>query len=150
MLDVQKLTAETIPGAAELEKRCFGAPWSERSLALLTTDAACGEILLSEDGRPLAYGGIFWAPDEGQITNIAVSPDARRQGYGRKILSALLRDAAEKDCKTVVLEVRRSNLPAIALYESSGFRTVGARKNFYQNPREDALIYALALPGKTR
>lgn len=147
MREVQKLTKDTIPEAAALERICFAEPWSEKSLELLTGNEASGEILLSPDGTPLAYGGIFWAPDEGQITNIAVSPNARRMGFGRKILNALLDDARAKHCKTVVLEVRKSNLPAISLYESVGFCRVGERKNFYKNPREDALIYEIGLLG---
>jgi ribosomal-protein-alanine acetyltransferase len=78
--------------------------------------------------------------DEGSITNIAVRPDLRRLGLGRAVVTALLDRAREAGVVNVYLEVRVSNEPAIALYRSLGFATVGTRKNFYKLPTEDAYI----------
>ncbi len=139
-------TAAHLEGAAALEKLCFHQPWSTSSLELLTNDGIGVGYLLTAPGesgaeRPVvAYGGMLITVDEGQITNIAVHPDHRRQGYGEAIVRALLRHA--KDCRleSVSLEVRASNEAAIALYRAAGFTEAGRRKGFYQRPAEDALV----------
>lgn len=138
-LTVVRLSREHLGKVAELERLCFSEPWSEKSLELLLGDAAIGFVCL-RDTQVLAYGGMLWAPDEGQITNVAVHPSARRCGCARAILAALTDAARAKSATQISLEVRRSNAAAIALYEQDGYVTVGARKNFYRNPREDALI----------
>lgn len=124
---------------AELEALCFSEPWSEKSLELLLGESATGFVCVSEE-RVLAYGGMLIAPDEGQITNVAVHPDARREGLGRSVVDALIEEARARGLEQVSLEVRVSNLAAIALYERAGFTVEGKRKNFYRRPTEDALI----------
>ena len=104
-------------------------------------------VVCVECDRVLAYGGMLWAPDEGQITNIAVASDARRQGLGRAVLIALIQEARERNCELISLEVRESNTAAIALYESAGFLIAGRRKRFYRAPVEDALVMLLHLTG---
>jgi len=134
-----RLSREHLGEVAELERLCFSEPWSEKSLELLLSDAAIGFVCL-RDGHVIAYGGMLWAPDEGQITNVAVHPDARRCGCARAILAALTEAARSHDAAQIALEVRESNLAAIALYKQDGYLTVGKRKHFYRDPREDALI----------
>lgn len=134
-----RLTREQLAEVAALERLCFSEPWSETALELLLTETAVGLVCL--DGtRVLAYGGMLWAPDEGQITNVAVHPDARRRGCAKAILAAFDTLAREHHAEQIALEVRASNQAAIALYEGDGYKIVGKRKNFYRAPREDALI----------
>ena len=134
-----RLTREHLAEVAALERLCFSEPWSETALELLLTETAVGFVCL--DGtRVLAYGGMLWAPDEGQITNVVVHPDARRRGCAKAILAAFDTLAREHHAEQIALEVRASNQAAIALYEGDGYKTVGKRKNFYRAPREDALI----------
>ncbi len=140
----EPIRAEHLASVAKLEAECFSEPWSRDALALLLTDAASGVVLL-QNGEVAAYGGVLWAVDEGQITNIAVSHAWRRQGFGKQILQALILQAKERGAVQLVLEVRASNEAAIALYEQSGFLTVGRRKAFYRAPREDALVMLLSL-----
>ena len=78
--------------------------------------------------------------DEGYITNVAVRPDCRKQGVAGKLLQVFLDFAQANHLAFLTLEVRASNYPAIALYGSRGFRGVGRRKNYYEHPREDAII----------
>ena len=78
--------------------------------------------------------------DEGYITNVAVRPDCRKQGVAGKLLQVFLDCAQANHLAFLTLEVRASNYPAIALYGSRGFRGVGRRKNYYEHPREDAII----------
>ena len=83
--------------------------------------------------------------DERDVCNVAVSPDFRGMGIGKALVGALIDDAKKTGASVVMLEVRKSNASAIALYEKAGFELVGQRKNFYNRPREDALLYNLYL-----
>ena len=142
-------TPEDLNGCAALEKLCFAAPWSADSLELLTREGigvgyVCSQkIPPAETPTVVAYGGMVIAVDEGQITNIAVHPDHRGQGYGLAVTQALIKHAKASRLATITLEVRASNTPAIALYRKLGFAEVGRRKNFYTRPTEDALIMEL-------
>ncbi|MBO7274391.1 MAG: ribosomal protein S18-alanine N-acetyltransferase [Clostridia bacterium] len=129
---------------AELEQLCFADPWSEKALELLLGDGAYGAVCL-QDGRVMAYGGVLWAPDEGQITNIATHPDARRCGMGAAVLEHLIAEACSRGCDQLSLEARVSNIGAIALYERYGFLKMGLRRGFYKHPTEDAFVMCLPL-----
>lgn len=136
---IKRISTSDLDAVAELETSCFFEPWSASALKLLTTNDAVGFVCM-DGNTALAYGGMLYAPFEGQITNVAVSPLARRQGLGRTIVSALIEDAIEKDLEQIALEVRTSNQAAIALYESLGFFRAGIRKHFYKHPTEDGLV----------
>lgn len=135
-----RITKAHLESVAEIEKLCFSEPWSARALELLLDETQAVGFVCACDGVAQAYGGMLITPFEGQITNIAVHPDFRRQGLGGAILEALLKEAARRNLESVVLEVRASNTAAIALYERYGFTAVGRRKNFYRAPTEDALV----------
>ncbi len=139
-ITVLRLGREHLSGVAELERLCFPSPWSEQALELLLRqDEAIGFVAV-QNGAVLAYGGMLLTPFDAQIINIAVHPDARRNGLGKQILATLLEEASARVPESVTLEVRVSNTAAIALYEQYGFRTVGKRKSFYTLPTEDALV----------
>ena len=123
---------------AEIERACFHAPWSEN---MLREELGKGIFLVAEqDGRTAGYVGCQTVLDEGYITNVAVSPDYRRQGIARALIEALLAKARENGLAFVTLEVRESNLAARRLYEKNGFEIVGKRKNYYEKPAEDAIL----------
>lgn len=128
---------------AEIEKACFHAPWSE---TMLREELDKGIFLVVErDGQAIGYVGCQTVLDEGYITNVAVSPDCRRQGVGRALIEELAQRARAQGLSFVTLEARASNAPAIALYEGAGFVRVGVRKNFYTAPSEDAVLMTLFL-----
>ena len=141
---VEVLTPAQLRAVADLEVACFADPWSEKALELLVQDGAYGAVYLS-NGKVMAYGGILWAPDEGQITNIATHPDARRCGMGAAILEHLIAVARARGCEQLSLEVRVSNTPAISLYERYGFLKMGIRRGFYKHPTEDAFVMCVSL-----
>ena len=143
-MKVETLTAEHLAQVAELEQLCFADPWSEKALELLLGDGAYGAVCLQE-GRVMAYGGVLWAPFEGQITNIATHPTARRCGMGAAVLEHLIAVAIERGCEQLSLEARVSNTPAISLYERYGFEKMGLRRGFYKHPTEDAYVMCLSL-----
>ena len=140
------MTAAHLPQVAALEKVCFPAEaWSEE----LFRDALASPhtvVLLAEgaDGKVLGYAVLSAVLDEGSLDNIAVAPHGRRGGVADALLSALT-DYGRTRLSVLFLEVRTSNYPAIALYEKHGFVPVGRRKNYYESPREDALLMTLKL-----
>ena len=124
-----------------LEERCFSAPWTAAQLRGQMKDSL-HEFLAAEaaDGTVLGYVGMTYVLDEGYISNVAVAPLSRRQGIGERLVAELIRRAGEWNLSFVTLEVRQSNAPAIALYQKMGFSRVGLRKNYYDLPKEDAIL----------
>ena len=130
-----------IPQIEALEKQCFSMPWTAEMLVSQLKDAQHEFIAaVGEDGTVLGYVGMMFVLDEGYISNVAVSPAHRRQGIADALIERLDAICREHALCFVSLEVRAGNVPAIALYEKHGFARVGLRKNYYERPREDALI----------
>ena len=139
--DIIPMTVEHIPQVAALERKCFSAPWSERMLREhLDNECAATLVALGEDGTVLGYAGILVVLDEGYITNIAVEPAYRRQGIARELLQVFERFALGNKLAFLTLEVRASNAAARALYTKEGYEEVGCRKNYYDYPKEDAIV----------
>ncbi len=125
---------------AALERECFSTPWSEAMLTEVLFDTQASFIVAeAEDGGVLGYAGLQVVLDEGYIDNIAVDPNARRHGVADELLDVFCRFGAEH-LAFLTLEVRASNVPAIALYHKHGFQEEGRRKNYYTKPTEDAVI----------
>jgi [ribosomal protein S18]-alanine N-acetyltransferase len=131
---------------AALHSRCFQTPppWSaadftgflSNPLAFLLVEGDAGFLL----GRAVA--------GEAEVLTLAVAPDARRRGLGRKLVARFLYQARLRGAESAFLEVSAENAPAIALYESAGFAKAGVRRGYYQTPegqRTDALVLARAL-----
>ncbi len=134
------LSSDLLPGAAAVEQACFSLPWSEEGLrAELQKDGARCFAAVAGD-TVVGWAGLESVCGEGSVTNIAVLPGFRRRGIGKALTLALLDAAARLALDRLLLEVRVSNAPAIALYDMLGFVPVGIRPGFYDAPREDALI----------
>lgn len=125
---------------AALEKQCFSTPWSEKSVASELQNPWSLWLAEEQDGKVLGYVGSQMSPPEADVMNLAVAPEARRQGLGENLMKALCTALQEKQIESLSLEVRASNEAAIALYTKLGFTQAGRRKEYYVNPREDALI----------
>lgn len=97
-------------------------------------------VCLDDAGAIVAYGGYWHVVDEGQVMNIAVQPDKRGQGYGERIVRAMLDMAKGEGCETMLLEVRVTNTPAFTLYTKLGFSILSIRKDYYTEPVEDAYV----------
>ena len=125
---------------AELEKLCFNDPWSENSIASeLDNRLSCWLVAIADD-KVVGYVGSQTVLGETDMMNIAIHPDYRKQGIATELISALIEALNERGSHSLMLEVRASNEPAKSLYLKMGFDVVGVRKNYYRNPREDALI----------
>lgn len=140
------MTADHLDAVAALERICFSDPWSRQLLAAeLDNDLSAFLVALDDEGAVAGYAGLQVVLDEGTVTDIAVRPDCRRRGVAGQLLEVFLNFARGNRLAFLTLEVRASNYDAIALYGSRGFRSVGRRKNYYEHPREDALLMTLDL-----
>lgn len=138
------MNADHLDEVAELERICFSVPWSRNMLAEeLDNLLSAFLVALDDNDKVVGYAGVQIILDEGYITNVAVRPECRRQGIAAKLLQVFLDFAKANKLAFLTLEVRASNYDAIALYGSRGFRSVGRRKNYYEHPKEDAIIMTL-------
>ena len=137
---ITEMNATHVPQVAELEKICFADPWSEKSVASELDNRWALWLVAVEEERVAGYIGSQTSIDETDVMNVAVHPDFRRRGIAESLIIRLVDELKMRGSHAFMLEVRASNTPAIALYEKLGFRQVGCRKNYYRNPKEDALI----------
>jgi len=136
------MTADHLEELERLERICFSRPWSRKMLAE-ELDNECAAFLVAEDpstGQVAGYAGLLVMADEGYITNVAVFPEYRRRGVAGQLIAVFDQFARGNRLAFLTLEVRPSNAAAIALYQSFGFAEAGRRKNYYDLPKEDALI----------
>ena len=143
------MTMEHIPQVAGLERACFSHPWSEESLqGELWNDSAVIIVAEGENGTVLGYAGLQTVLDEGYINNVAVNEKFRRQGIADELIAAFVRFGQAK-LAFLTLEVRASNVPAISLYAKHGFVEVGRRRNYYEDPKEDAILMTVEFSNGT-
>ena len=124
-----------------MEQQCFSVPWTHEQLMAQLSDFM--HIFLAaedENGRAVGYAGLMYVLDEGYISNVAVSPDRRREGIADMLLTELYERAKAKKLSFLTLEVRESNIPAQSLYKKHGYTEVGRRKAYYRRPKEDAVL----------
>ena len=140
------MTVEDLPEVTELERACFADPWSraafESELRAAPT-SWCRVMRVS--GGLVGYMIAWFIEDEAHLANIAVSPPYRRRGFAQWMIDRLMREAYMQGSRMIILEVRASNAGAIALYERNGFTAGGIRKNYYNHPREDAVVMIRSL-----
>lgn len=137
---IEKMSEEHIAPLAQIEKLCFSTPWSENALGEEVHNPNGRFFVCVKDDVVCGYIGAHNVLGEVYITNVAVSPDYRKQGLGALLVGFLMEHSREENADFVTLEVRRSNEPARHLYSKMGFEAVGERKNFYENPKEDAIL----------
>ena len=143
-MTVRRATIEDAKEIFAIEMECFSVPWSLDSIEteLVNEDKKLYYVIEDANGV-VGYAGAWLVYDEGQITNIAIRPSVRRQGYGAKLTSALIEECFKRGMHEIFLEVRISNLSALSLYRQLGFTVKGMRKNYYSEPKEDAYIMSL-------
>ena len=146
MMKIAPAVTEELPALTALERECFADPLPEDMLVRQLTDPMRVFLRAEEDGHLLGAADFQFVLDEGYIGNVAVTAPARRRGVGRALVEALLEEGRKRGLAFLTLEVRRSNAPARALYESCGFEIVGVRRNYYEKPAEDAVLMTKMLP----
>lgn len=147
-ISMRRLETGDAEAMAELERRCFGVPWS-----LYQCRGALGQSCYAAFGvfakdELIAYLSVYHVAGEMEIVNLAVAPEWRRRGYGRRILDMVLQVARKMGMQKVSLEVRPGNVAALALYARAGFVNVGRRRRYYPDTGEDALIQEFKIGAK--
>lgn len=140
-VQISEFQPEELPAVRALELECFSDAWSEKLLQDLLTSKWDKTWVLKEAEMVCGYCNFRVIAGEGELMRIAVHGACRGRGYGRLLMERLLKEAEQENVADITLEVRASNVPAIALYEAYGFQKEAVRKNYYSDPLEDALIY---------
>lgn len=137
---------EELPEVLALEARAFEHPWTEQNMRGELDGAHSHVALLRDaDGSLLGYVVYWIVVDEATVLRVAVEPSRRRQGFAKRLVDDVLTQARGAGCRTVNLEVRRSNSGALGLYEGAGFNRIAVRAGYYRQPTEDAIVMQLAL-----
>ncbi|MFH8133290.1 ribosomal protein S18-alanine N-acetyltransferase [Pantoea osteomyelitidis] len=146
MTAISFLTPDDLAQAHAIERRSHAFPWSEKTFASNQGERFLN-FRLDVAGQMAAFAITQVVLDEASLFNVAVDPAYQRRGLGRQLLQHLIGELQQRDVMTLWLEVRASNLPAIALYEQLEFHQVSRRPNYYPaaSGREDAIIMALTL-----
>ena len=146
MNTIYSLKPNDLAVAYAIEQRSHAFPWSEKTFASNQGDRYFN-LRLDVDGEMAAFAVTQVVLDEATLFNIAVDPAYQRKGLGRQLLEHLISELEKREVFTLWLEVRASNIAAIALYESLGFNEATIRRNYYptKEGREDAIIMALPL-----
>ena len=136
-----EMSHKHVQQVASLEKDCFSCPWSLGAIASELDNPLSLWLVATQGENVVGYIGSQTVMDEADVMNIAVNPAHRRTGVAEGLVSTLIGCLKENGVRSLTLEVRCSNQPAISLYEKLGFAVVGRRPRYYSNPKEDALIY---------
>jgi ribosomal-protein-alanine N-acetyltransferase len=136
---IQKMDEEDLEEVVRLEKICFSDPWSKEAFMEELRLKLAIPLVVKLGEKVVGYTCLWHLDAQLEVANFAVSPDHRVKGIGERIMKRILLEAKERGCKSIILSVRESNLPAIKLYTKFGFVEVGRRKKYYRLPTEDAL-----------
>ena len=137
---LMQMSPEDAREAAQIEAGIFSMPWSENSFRTSLQSKDTCYLCWRDENEMVGYCGFLQSFDEADITNVAVRSDHRGRGLGRKMLEELMKCGNQRGVSRFTLEVRKSNETALSLYQSLGFESAGIRKNFYEKPKEDAVI----------
>lgn len=137
---------EHIPGILKIERVVFTTPWNEDMFRQEIRGMFGSRATVAMDGeRVIGYQVAWFIEDEVHLVNIAVVPEYQNRRIGTALLNHLLEEALESEKTLITLEVRASNLSAQAFYRRFFFRTVGVRRGYYSDNREDAMLMVMDL-----
>ena len=141
----RKIIEKDIAQVAALEKKTFSDAWSEASIRGTYGQAQAFITVAEVDGTFAGYCIVYYVMDEAEIARIAVDESFRRQGIGQGLLSYTFSCCEEKQIERVLLDVRESNVSARAFYQKQGFLEDGIRKDFYNGPKEHAVLMSRSI-----
>ena len=139
-MNIRAMQEQDLEQVCDIECDNFSMPWSRQSFLSSIYNTNHIYLVAEQQQQILGYCGVWGIVGEGQITNVSVKKTFQRQGVASVLLATCFEKGKDMGLASYTLEVRESNLSAIALYEKFGFERVGVRKNFYEKPREHAII----------
>lgn len=139
-MTLREMMVEDLDQVMEIERDLFHVPWTREGYFTFLTREDAMFLVVEEKGQILGYCGLLMVLDEGDVTNVAVRRDRQKEGIGNFLMESLIRLADGLGVRTIHLEVRESNETAIRLYSRIGFKKDGIRKNYYENPVENAIL----------
>ena len=139
-MEFRRMREEDLEQVAEIEQSIFSMPWKKEDFLESLNNPSNVYIVASENTTIYGYCGMWGVLEEGQINNVAVRKDFQGKGIGFQMVQFLLEEGYKQGLENFTLEVRESNQSAIHIYEKAGFESAGIRKNFYEKPRENAVI----------
>lgn len=145
--EIKRLSEENSAAVAEIEKLCFSHPWSEATVSSEIKSGFADFFGAFCKDKLAGYIGGRTIAGETEIFNVAVAPEFRRNGMADALIKKFIEAVREKETQVIFLEVRTSNLGAINLYEKNGFVFCGIRKDYYTDPKENAILMRLAFDG---
>lgn len=134
------MTEEDVAAVAALEAENFSRPWSYDAFLKTLSDENYIVMIAKEKDALLGYCVLLCTGDEADITNVCTAPEARGKGVATGMMTALMEEGRSRGVVEFFLEVRESNTPARGLYTKLGFEEIGLRKNYYEEPREHAVL----------
>lgn len=144
-LNIRSMEYNDLDAVLDLEQKCFDIPWTRGMFEDELFNPNAIYFVAEDRGKVCGYAGMWKIIDEGHVTNLAVHPDHRGKGFGKKLIQSLISYSKDNGINAITLEVRVSNIAAISLYESFGFARAGIRRQYYADNNEDALIMWLYL-----
>ena len=149
-ISMAAMTLDDLDEVLAIEWVSFQTPWSRTAFRYELTQNRVARSLVVRVERDLAGYLCLWEiGHEVHITNLAVDPRFRRRGVARALLGQTMEDARQRGVELLFLEVRPTNVEALALYESFGFSVIGRRKGYYFDTGEDALVMEARLGAET-
>ena len=146
-VSIRPMTEGDVDAVTALENVSFSSPWRADTFLALLTRPPVVLLVLEEDGVVAGYAVVWCILDQGELSNIAVDPARRGRGLGARILDHAMEVARSRGVTSMYLEVRVSNRVAADLYRRRGFVEVGRRRDYYDHPREDAILMVADLDG---
>ena len=131
----------------EIECTCFRSPWSKLALAGELRNEVAHYLVMEADGVICGYGGMWLLFEEAHVTNVAIMPEYRGQGRGKRLMLAMMDHAVKRGAEKMTLEVREGNIAAQKVYLTCGFASEGIRPNYYEDNHENAVIMWLYKEG---
>ncbi len=139
------MKSEDIEKVYEIENQCFSMPWSKHEIMESFSREDSIYCVIEKDDVVIGYAALFFVLDEANIINIGINNEYRGIGAGEELLKYLINNVKGKNVSKIFLEVREGNHIAVKLYEKIGFKEIGIRKNFYQNPLENGIVMSYTI-----
>jgi len=137
---IRPMEKKDVARVHEVECTCFRSPWSKMALQGELRNDVAHYLVMETDGVICGYGGMWVIFEEAHVTNVAIMPEHRGKGCGKRLMLAMMRHAAKHGAEKMTLEVRESNAVAQRLYATLGFLQNGFRPGYYSDTGEGALI----------